>query len=318
MSMSWDFGKYRSSGGEGKALVAGGVLNYRLAGDATAKHVVVFESGWTAPSFSYAVWLEEALAPHVRVLSYDRAGVGESRRMAPLTPPGVTQQLTALLSSLGIAQPVVVVGHSYGGLIGALHAAQAPALVAALVQIDPTPELDDETVDAAMRSLPAAGRFLQLCALTRIDGPLFLDMAEELPPEVFERVKRNPWWLARSLNGSITEIRLLEDVRRIVRASQTVKQCPRLVISGDREHVTPSWLQRLLINGEKARKYWDAVDGLHRRQASLNDASRWVSLPYNHVSLVTNRAGAHEIASRILSFTRESEFRRAAQEANLP
>lgn len=304
ISTSWEFARYRSSGREGKAPVAGGVLNYRLAGDATAKHVVVFESGWTAPSFSYAVWLEEALAPHARVLSYDRAGVGESRRLAPLTPLGVTEQLSALLSNLGIGQPVVVVGHSYGGLIGALHAAQAPAMVGTLVQIDPTPEFDDETVNAAMRSLPTAGRFLQLCALTRIDGPLFLNMAEELPPEVFERVKRNPWSLARSLNGSITEIRLLEDVRRIVTASEAVKQCPRLVISGDRAHMAPSWLQRLLINDEKARKYWDAVDGLHRRQASLNDASRWVSLRYNHVSLVTNRAGAEEIASHILSFIR--------------
>jgi pimeloyl-ACP methyl ester carboxylesterase len=275
-----------------------------VAGHATADCTVVFESGWTAPSFSYAVWLEEALTSQVRVLSYDRAGIGDSVRTAPLTPPGLTQQLTELLSSLAISQPVVVVGHSYGGLIGALHAAQAPGLVKALVQIDPTPELDNETVDGAMKSLPVAARFLQLCALMRIDGPLFLNMAEELPPEIFGRLKRNPRWLVRSLNGSITEIGLLEDIRRIARASEAVKRSPRLVISGDRGHVALSWLQRLLINDEKARKYWDAVDDLHRRQASLNDASRWLRLPHNHVSLVTGRAGAEEVAARILDFIR--------------
>lgn len=301
---SWSFEKYRASGREGKVSVAGAVLNYRLAGPATAEHTVIFESGWTAPAFSYAMWLEEALTPQVRVLSYDRAGVGESTRTAPLTPQGVTQQLTALLSSLGISQPVMMVGHSYGGLIGALHAAQAPSLVKALVQIDPTPELEDESVDAAMRSLPKAGRFLQLCALMRIDGPLFLDMAEELPPEIFGRLKRNPRWLVRSLSGSIVEIRLLDEIRRIVSSSQAAKQSPRLVISGDRGHVALTWLQKLLINDEKAKKYWEAVDNLHQRQAALNDASRWLRLPYNHVSLVTSRAGADEVASRILDFIR--------------
>src|SRR3546814_3737826 len=103
-------------------------------------------------------------------LSYDRAGIGDSRSTAALTPAGLSQQLSALLASLDIGQPVVVAGHSYGGLLAALHAAQAPAMVRAIVQIDPTPEFDNETIDAAMRILPLSGRFLQLCALLRIDG----------------------------------------------------------------------------------------------------------------------------------------------------
>src|SRR3546814_9400910 len=72
----WTFEHYRSSGQEGHATVPGGVLKYRLTGPATAANVVVFENGWSAP-FPYAMWLEQALAPHVRVLSYDRAGIGD-------------------------------------------------------------------------------------------------------------------------------------------------------------------------------------------------------------------------------------------------
>jgi len=299
----WSFERYQSAAKQGSAPVPGGALKYRLAGAATAEHVVVFESGWSAP-FPYAVWLEDALAPHARVLSYDRAGVGDSRSTAPLTPQALTQQLTALLSSLGIGQRVTVVGHSYGGLIAALHAAQVPDVVHSIVQIDPTPEFDDETVDAAMRMLPLSARFLQLCALLKIDGPLFLDLARELPPEIFALVKRNPVWLLRSLNGSLAEIRLLDEIRRIVANAETVRQCPRLVISGAREQVAASWLQRLLVSDGKARKYWDAVDALHRRQASLNDASLWLGLPYHHVSLVTNRVSAEEIATHIVGFMR--------------
>lgn len=299
----WAFDYYQSSGREANAPVPGGVLKYRLAGSANTGDVVVFESGWTAP-FPYAVWLEEALAPHMRVLSYDRAGVGDSRSTAPLTAEGMTQQLAALLESLGIRQPVVVAGHSYGGLIGALHAAQAPAMVRGIVQIDPTPEFNNDFIDPSLRTLPSIARFLQLCAVLKIDGPLFLNLAKELPPEIFARVKRNPGWLVRSFNGAIAEIRLLDGIRRIVTASEAAQQCPRLVISGDPAQAPDSWLRKLLMNDEKARKYWDAVRELHQRQASLNDASRWMRLPYNHVSLVTDRASANEVASNILDFIR--------------
>lgn len=294
---------YRSSGQEGDAVVPGGVLHYRLAGPATAETVVVIENGWSA-SLPYAVWLEEALVPHVRVLSYDRAGIGDSHSTAPLTPEGLTQQLTTLLSSLGIQQPVVVVGHSYGGLIAALHAAQAPAMVRAIVQIDPTSEFNHELIDPSFRILPWVGRFMQLCALLQIDGPIFFHTAKELPPEIFARIKRTPGWLVRSLNGSIEEIRLADDIRRSIAASGGASQCPRLVVSCDPEQPVDSWLRKLLVNDEKARKYWEAIHGLHRRQASLNDSSRWMSVRNNHISLVTNRASAGEIASNILNFIR--------------
>lgn len=296
-------GDYRSSGQEGDVVVPGGVLHYRLAGPADSRNIVVFESGWSA-SLPYAVWLEEALAAHVRVLSYDRAGIGDSRSTAPLTPAGLTQRLSALLSSLGIQRPVVVVGHSYGGLIAALHAAQTPATVRAIVQIDPTSEFDDERIDPSFRLLPWVGRFMQLCALLKIDGPIFFHTAKELPPEVFARIKRTPGWLVRSLNGSIEELRLLAGMRRIVSASEAARQCPRLVISCDPGQPVDSWLRKLLVNDEKARKYWDAIHGLHRRQAALNDSSHWMSVRDNHISLVTNRASAGKIASGILEFIR--------------
>ena len=300
---AWAFDKYRSSGQEGNVQVPGGVLRYRLAGSPVAANVVVFESGWSA-SYPYAVWLEEALSPHVRVLSYDRMGVGDSRGSAPPTPAGMTQQLTALLSSLGIRQPVVVAGHSYGGLMAALHAAQAATTVRAIVQIDPTPEFDHALIDPSYRMLPRLARFMQLCALLKIDGPIFFHTAKELPREIFARMKRTPTWLARSLNGSIAEIRLLEEIRRAVATSAAASRCPRLVISCDPQQAVDSWMRKLVINDAKVSQYWDAVHGLHKRQASLSDASRWMSLPSNHISLITNRANAHRIAAHILEFIR--------------
>jgi pimeloyl-ACP methyl ester carboxylesterase len=302
-NMTWTFDEYKSSGQEGIVDIPGGVLRYRLAGPPTADDVVVFESGWSA-SYPYAVWLEEALSPHVRVLSYDRIGVGDSRGRAPPTPAGMTQQLTALLSSLGIQKPVVAAGHSYGGLIAALHAAQGATTVRAIVQIDPTPEFDHELIDPSYRMLPRVARFMQLCALLNIDGPIFFHTAKELPREIFARMKRTPTWLARSLNGSIREIRLLQEIRQVVTTSAAARRCPRLVISCDPQHAVDSWMRKLVIDDAKVGKYWDAVHELHKRQASLSDNSRWMILPSNHISLITSRANAHQIAAHILGFIR--------------
>jgi pimeloyl-ACP methyl ester carboxylesterase len=300
-TLPWSFGGYRSSGADGRAAVDGAVLGYRLAGPATAEHAIVIENGWSA-TYPYAVWLEAALAPHFRVLSYDRAGIGSSARSAPPTVAGMSQHLDALLAATGVQQPLIVVGHSYGGLIGALHAAQMPAGVRALVQIDPTPEFSHELTDAPMRNMPAIGRVMQLCAVLGIDRPLFLDAPRELPPEIFRLAKGGRRRLLHSLNGAIAEIRLLADIRRVIEASAAGRQCPRLVISSVQPQTKANWLQKLVLDEDRTRCYWEAVHALHRRQAEQNGAGRWMSLPYGHISLVTHQAGAAKVAAAILDF----------------
>ena len=286
---------------EGHVLVPGGELHYRLAGPDTAPHVLVFENGWGG-SFPYAWWLEQALAPHVRVLFYDRAGVASSRSTAPISTEGLTRQLEALLSSLGLSQPVVLVGHSYGGLIGALHAAQAPALVKAIVQIDPTPEFDDELIDGTLRNVPRLARFLQLCTLLRIDNPLMSLLSRDLPPDVVLRLKSTTRQTLRSLQRSIAEIRLLWDMRRRIAASGSARECPRLVISAAPLPEPRGRLQKLLANEAKEERFRLAAMNLHQRHAAQNKTSRWTTLPYNHVSLVTDQAGATAVAAKLLDF----------------
>ena len=60
----------------------------------------------------------------------------------PTTTADAVSDLHALLGALTIAEPVVLVGHSYGGVVSRLYASTYPADVAGMVLVDSlTPEL---------------------------------------------------------------------------------------------------------------------------------------------------------------------------------
>lgn len=61
--------------------------------------------------------IERQLAEHARVVVYDRAGCNWSERSdAARSPDNIARELHSLVGKLGITGPVVLVGHSQGGL----------------------------------------------------------------------------------------------------------------------------------------------------------------------------------------------------------
>lgn len=92
---------------------------------------------------------------------YDRAGYGFSDPSSrPMTAQNATDDLYWLLAKAGVQTPVVLVGHSLGGLYATLYADRFPAQVAGLVLIDPVfagQDLD-ETPDEQARAQAIYGR----------------------------------------------------------------------------------------------------------------------------------------------------------------
>ena len=98
--------------------------------------LVVFEAGMSAPAAS---WLhtQRQIGEHARTLSYDRAGYGGSDvDPQDRTVQRMTEDLTALLDALGESDPVLLVGHSWGGPILRYFADRHPQRVAGLVFVD--------------------------------------------------------------------------------------------------------------------------------------------------------------------------------------
>jgi pimeloyl-ACP methyl ester carboxylesterase len=89
-----------------------------------------------------------ALARCARVVRYDRPGIGASRPApdAAVLAQDVARQLNALLARLNVAEPVILVAHSLGGLYAQAFARLYPARTAGIVLVDASSPLEPEGV----------------------------------------------------------------------------------------------------------------------------------------------------------------------------
>lgn len=114
--------------------VGGHRLNIRCSGEGSP--AVVLVSGLASDNHDW-VAVEKLVSESNLVCSYDRAGLGESDSIEGVpTAQSATDRLHALLSAAGVPGPLVLVGHSYGGLIAQLYAVQHPGNIAGIVLVD--------------------------------------------------------------------------------------------------------------------------------------------------------------------------------------
>ena len=101
---------------------------------------IVLEAGCGSTLLTWRT-IEKALAAQTRVLAYERAGVGSSDcKVDSISATAVAQRLDSLLQATQTRTPVILVGHSLGGLYSRYFAATRPQQVAGLVLLDTTPQ----------------------------------------------------------------------------------------------------------------------------------------------------------------------------------
>jgi pimeloyl-ACP methyl ester carboxylesterase len=100
---------------------------------------VILEPGLGGTSAAWG-WIEPAVAAHTRVCVYDRAGRGRSDPSpTPQDGDQLATDLHTLLDRAGVTGPLVMAGHSLGGLYVLDYAARYPQQVAGMVVLDTTP-----------------------------------------------------------------------------------------------------------------------------------------------------------------------------------
>jgi len=111
----------------------------------TGSPTIIIEAGASANSLGWQ-GLQTQLSPLTRVCTYDRAGHGWSEpRSGPRDAQTIVRELHALLDRARERRPLVLTGHSAGGLYVREYAREFPMEVAGVVLIDSSsPQQIDE------------------------------------------------------------------------------------------------------------------------------------------------------------------------------
>lgn len=97
---------------------------------------VIFLAGLGNSALAFS-WIDEKVSSAARTYALDRPGLGWSARArASLTAEHSADVVAAALDELKIEEPVIVVAHSFGGVVSRVFASKYPGKVAGLVMID--------------------------------------------------------------------------------------------------------------------------------------------------------------------------------------
>ncbi|WP_394619927.1 alpha/beta fold hydrolase [Lentzea sp. JNUCC 0626] len=128
--------------------------------------LIVFEAGMSAPASSW-IHTQREVSARYRTLSYDRAGyVGSDPDTHDRTLDRIVDDLTAVLDAVNETDPVVLVGHSWGGPIIRVFADRHPDRVAGMVFVDATLA----EIMATRNAKVAAGFFALMGLIARFGG----------------------------------------------------------------------------------------------------------------------------------------------------
>lgn len=179
----------------------------------SGRPAIVLEAGIAASSASWKL-VAEPLSGEALVVAYDRAGFGWSEeRPAPRTIPRLVEDLREMLDRAGIREPVILVGHSFGGLLLRHFAAAHPARVAGLVLADPLLPGEWHPIDPTQAkrlgrgvSLSRRGATLARLGVVRLALDLLLSGSILLPKLLAK---------ASSGRGSAVTDRIVGEVRKL-------------------------------------------------------------------------------------------------------
>jgi pimeloyl-ACP methyl ester carboxylesterase len=117
-----------------RVKVAGEAVNLVITG--AGGPPVVFLAGLGNAALAFT-WIARLVSRRTTVVQYDRAGLGWSAPLkGALDAASAADTLAGALDRVGLQGPIIVVGHSYGGVVARVFAHRHRQRVAGLVMLD--------------------------------------------------------------------------------------------------------------------------------------------------------------------------------------
>lgn len=287
----------------GKLVDVGGFkLHINSTGKPSNKPTLVIEAGAGAPG-EYYHWLSEGLQDSMRVVRYDRAGIGYSELAnVPRDPETVVRELHRLLELAGESPPYILAGHSYGGHYIRIFAQLYPDEVAAMVFLDSSHPEASERLQlpsepwffAPMYRLGTVFGDLGLLHLyDRNFGPIL--WAPGLPEPVLNRMK-DYTFTGKFIKGYLRgDDKWGQQLGELSAAANDFGALPIKVFSGTRQN--DKALMRFGVDPENFRT---ERKKMQQEIADLSTDSELFFLDAGHVTLFTQKEHADFICQEIL------------------
>ena len=213
-----------------------------VAGSGTP--AVVIEPGFGSTAASWRA-VADAVAADTTVVTYDRAPYGASSRAHDArTPRDIARDLHGVLDALGIARPVVLAGHSAGGIYARAFAGLYDDEVAGLVLVDSSHEAAEQLL------MPELAWHIR--ALDRLTLPVMLMMP-------------------RQARSGADRRSLIREMRALTRLTARDKPLAAGGL-GDRPLIVITAGQGKLMNGRP----WQVWHGLQAELAALSANQRHI------------------------------------------
>ena len=195
---------------------------------------------WPSLLFDGGMWRfqTDALARLGRVVTFDGPGHGKSEVPPPFSLEDNADALADALGHLGV-RDAIVIGLSWGGMVGMRLALQHPGLVRALALFDSSAEAEDPLRVLKYRAFVAFGRRLGLPPLLirrEIVPLMFSARVRTTRPEVVERFVRIAGGFSREGLARASTAVLID--RRDILGRLGAIRAPTLVACGSEDRAT--------------------------------------------------------------------------------
>lgn len=244
-------------------LVNVGTHYLHLNCQGSGQPLVLLESGLSGWSQDWAL-VQPQLARQTTVCSYDRAGYAWSDEAPePRTGLLAVEDLRTLLRTAGLQGPMVVVGHSWGGMLAQMLAQTYPDEVAGLVLVDAlhhdqTASMEPDTharYSHNMRLLTGSATWLAPLGLTRLAGMPASVVLDKLPASE-QAAARALAMQSKNYQALYAEYRGIDPALAIARSLTPVPAVPTVVLSTNAlSEFPPGWdtdyMRQHWINGQR-------------------------------------------------------------------